>query len=494
MLLEKLISPLLFKTLIGTNDIKILGIHNDSRKIKPGFLFVCTKGAKADGHQYIEQAIEQGAAAILIEDEQQQYDANVTYIKVPDTAKAASIIVDRFYDSPSRKLNLIGVTGTNGKTTTTNLIEYLLQYKQYRAGVIGTIEIRYPNYQEEAALTTPLCYDLQQHLYNMVNEQVDYVAMEVSSHSLQLGRVHGCAFKTAVFTNLTQDHLDYHNTMEAYGEAKGLLFSQLGNSYEQTKYAILNNDDAWSERYKQQTSAQVITYGIENAADITAKHINIDVTGTIFILSTPMGETNIKTSLIGRFNVYNLLAAIATVIVEGFTLDDIKAACNALTGVEGRFEAVVQGQPFAVVVDYAHTPDSLANVLQTARQLNPNRVIAIVGCGGDRDKTKRPKMADIAIELADYCYFTSDNPRTEDPVAILDDMTSHLTDSQKHETIVNRKEAIEKSIAAAQPNDIIIIAGKGHEKYQIIGTEKTYFDDKQAARDKLQELGYSVTT
>ena len=491
--LETLISSLLFKHVIGEQNQTILGIHNDSRKIKDGYLFVCTKGAKEDGHRYIPQAIEQGAKAILIEDDQAEYVDGITYVKVPDTAKAASILVDKFFDSPSRKMNLIGVTGTNGKTTTTNLIEYLLQYKQYRAGVIGTIEIRYPNFQEDAALTTPLCYDLQQYLFNMVNEKVDYVAMEVSSHSLHLGRIHGCAFKTAVFTNLTQDHLDYHGTMEAYGEAKGLLFSQLGNSYEQTKFAILNSDDPWSERYKHMTSAQVITYGIEKQADIYATDIIIDVTGTSFNLVTPLGETPIKTSLIGRFNVYNLLAAIATVIAEGFTLAEIADACNALVGVEGRFEAVTEGQPFAVVVDYAHTPDSLENVLQTARQLKPNRVLAVVGCGGDRDRTKRPLMANIAIELADHAYFTSDNPRTEDPVTILDDMTSHLTASSKFETIVNRQEAIEKAISDAEANDIIIIAGKGHEKYQIIGTVKTYFDDKQVARDQLHKLGYGVT-
>lgn len=492
MQLTQLISDLLFKQVIGDSDKNILGIHNDSRKIKEGFLFVCTKGAKEDGHQYIAQAIQNGAVAVLISDEQQQYAADVTYIKVTDTAKAASIVVDKFYDSPSRKLNLIGVTGTNGKTTTTNLIEYLLQYKKYRTGLIGTTEIHYPNFREESSLTTPLCYELQQHLFNMVNEKVDYVAMEVSSHSLHLGRVHGCEYKIAVFTNLTQDHLDYHKTMEAYGDAKGLLFSQLGNSYDKPKFAILNSDDPWSERYKHATSAQVITYGIENQADITASNIMIDVSGTSFTLKTPLGETQIKTSLIGRFNVYNLLAAISVVIAEGFTLEELSVACNSLVGVEGRFEAVVEGQPFAVVVDYAHTPDSLANVLQTARQLKPNKVLAVVGCGGDRDRTKRPIMANIALELADHVYFTSDNPRTEDPIAILDDMTSHLTESGKYETIVNRQVAIEKAISDAEPNDIIIIAGKGHEKYQIIGTVKTYFDDKQVARDQLHQLGYAL--
>lgn len=492
--LEALVSDLLFKQIIGNSDKHILGIHNDSRKIKEGYLFVCTKGAKEDGHRYIPQAIENGAAAILIQDEQAEYTEQITYIKVPDTAKAASIIVDKFFDSPSRKLKLIGVTGTNGKTTTTNLIEYLLQHKQYRTGVIGTIEVRYPNFVEESALTTPLCYDLQQHLFNMVNEQVDYVAMEVSSHSLHLGRIHGCAFKTAVFTNLTQDHLDYHETMDAYGQAKGLLFSQLGNSYEQAKFAVLNSDDPWSEKYKHMTSAQVITYGIERAADVSATNIVIDVTGTSFTLTTPIGTTQIKTSLIGRFNVYNLLAAISAVIAEGFTIEEIAEACHSLQGVEGRFEAVIEGQPFAVVVDYAHTPDSLANVLQTARQLNPNRVLTVVGCGGDRDRTKRPIMANIALELADYAYFTSDNPRTEDPEKILEDMTSHLTEHEKFVAITNRKEAIEKAIVDAQPNDIIIIAGKGHEKYQIVGTVKTYFDDKQVARDQLNKLGYTLSS
>lgn len=489
MKLQELIQPLLFANVLGEHEVDVTGITNDSRVVQDGYMFVCTRGANLDGHHYIPQAIERGAKVIVVEQEQQPL-AGVTFVHVPNTEKAASIMVDRFYGSPTAKLKLIGVTGTNGKTTTTNLIEHLLTYAQHRTGVIGTIEIRYPGFQEEAKLTTPLCYDLQRYFHEMLQAKVEYTVMEVSSHALDRGRVHGCQFKTAVFTNLTQDHLDYHQTMEAYGQAKGLLFSQLGNDYGNARFAVLNADDPWSSTYEKMTSAQVIKYGLSEQAQVRAADISIRADGTSFTLITPLGSTTINTTLIGKFNVYNLLAAISAVIPEGLTLEQIKAAIEGIQGVAGRFETVQQGQPFAVVVDYAHTPDSLENVLATAKQLEPNKLICVVGCGGDRDRTKRPLMANIAVELADYVYFTSDNPRTEDPVAILEDMTRDLS-VQHFTTIVDRKQAIEAAIANAQQGDIIVIAGKGHENYQIIGTVKSHFDDREVARDKLIELGYT---
>lgn len=489
MQLQKLIQSLLFAEVQGTLDVEVSGITNDSRAVEDGYMFVCTRGAKLDGHDYIAQAVEQGAKVIVTELKQEPLEG-VTFVQVPGTDKAASIMVDVFYGSPTAKLKLIGVTGTNGKTTTTNLIEHLLTYHQHPTGVIGTIDIRYPGFKEEAKLTTPLCYDLQRYFDDMLQAGTEYGVMEVSSHALDRGRVHGCRFKTAVFTNLTQDHLDYHHTMEAYGQAKGLLFAQLGNDYEHARYAVLNADDPWSETYARMTPAQVITYGLGEGALVRATDIAISAEGTSFTLTTPLGSTSISSSLIGKFNVYNLLAAISAVIPEGLTLEQIKAAIASITGVAGRFETVQQGQPFAVVVDYAHTPDSLENVLSTAKQLEPNRLICVVGCGGDRDRTKRPLMANVAVELADYVYFTSDNPRTEDPVAILQDVTGHLT-AQHFAVLVDRKQAIEAAIAEAQSGDIILIAGKGHENYQIIGTVKHHFDDKEIARDKLIELGYS---
>jgi len=492
MKLKELIQPLLFVNVTGDVETEVTGIHNDSRVVEAGNVFVCTKGANMDGHDYIPQAIERGATVIVVEQEVEQVEG-IVYVHVPSTVRAASLMVDRFYSSPTSKLKLIGVTGTNGKTTTTNLIEHLLTFHQHATGVIGTIEIRYPGFQEEAKLTTPACYDLQRYFHNMVEADVEYGVMEVSSHALHLGRVHGCQFKTAVFTNLTQDHLDYHKTMDAYGQAKSLLFSQLGNDYAQPKYAVLNADDPWSEAYAGVTSAQLITYGLSEQALVRATDINITASGTSFSLQTPIGTTTIQTSLIGKFNVYNLLAAISAVLPEGLTLEQVKAAIEGVKGVAGRFETVQQGQPFAVVVDYAHTPDSLENVLNTARQLEPRKLICVVGCGGDRDRTKRPIMADIAIQLADYVYFTSDNPRTEDPAAILEDMTGHLS-AEHYTSIVDRKAAIEQAIAGAGEGDIIVIAGKGHENYQIIGTEKTHFDDKEVARDKLIELGYNASS
>lgn len=493
MQLQELVSKLLFAKIIGSTNIEVNGIHNDSRLIKAGDMFVCTIGAKEDGHTYIPQAIANGAKVIVIQNEQQEYNKDVTYVLVPNTSKAASIMVDAFYGSPTQQMKLIGVTGTNGKTTITNLIEHILTYHKHKAGVIGTIEIRYPGFQEEAKLTTPLCYDLQRYFYNMKQAAVEYAVMEVSSHSLDLGRVHGCRFRTAIFTNLTQDHLDHHVTMEAYGEAKGLLFAQLGNDYAEPCYAVLNSDDPWSERYARKTSAEIITYGLGEEALVRATNISITASGTSFTLITPLGQIELTTKLIGQFNVYNMLAAISAVIPEGLTLLQIKEAIEGVEGVPGRFEAVQQGQPFAVVVDYAHTPDSLENVLRTAKQLNPQKLICIVGCGGDRDRTKRPLMANIAIEMADYVYFTSDNPRTEDPKVILHDMTDHLQDKQaKFTTLVDRKQAIEAAMTAAAAGDIVVIAGKGHENYQIIGTEKTHFDDKEVSRDALIQLGYSL--
>jgi len=489
MKLQQLLQPLLFAKVQGELDVDVTGITNDSRIVQEGNMFVCTRGFSVDGHNYIPQAIEQGAKVIVTELEQQSVEG-ITFVQVPSTDKAASIVVDVFYGSPTSQLKLIGVTGTNGKTTTTNLIEHLLSYHQHPSGVIGTIEIRYPGFKEEAKLTTPLCYDLQRYFHQMLEAGTEYGVMEVSSHALALGRVHGCRFKTAVFTNLTQDHLDYHKTMDAYGQAKGLLFSQLGNDYGDTRYAVLNIDDPWSTTYASMTSAQIITYGLSEEASVRATDISITAEGTSFTLITPLGTTKITSSLIGKFNVYNLLAAISAVIPEGLTLEQITDAIASIQGVPGRFETVQQGQPFAVVVDYAHTPDSLENVLTTARQLEPRKLYCVVGCGGDRDRTKRPLMANIAIQHADYVYFTSDNPRTEDPIAILEDVTGHLT-AEHFTTIVDRKQAIEAAIAAAESGDIIIIAGKGHENYQIIGKTKTHFDDKEVARDKLIQLGYT---
>ena len=483
MLLEKV----LFKKIIGPEEQDITGIHNDSRQIKPGFLFVCTKGANQDGHKYIKSAISKGAKAILIQDEQDEYISDISYILVPKTDRIASVLVDTFFESPTQKLKLIGVTGTNGKTTTTNLIDAIMIENKKKTGVIGTIEIRYGDMQEDAKLTTPLCYDLQHYFHKMVQSNVTHVAMEVSSHALDLGRVHGCQFSTAVFTNLTQDHLDYHQNMDSYGETKGLLFAQLGNDYGRSSFAVLNADDPWSEKYAKKTAAQIITYGVENQADVRATNIIMSADGTTFMLHTLRGEILLETQMIGKFNVYNMLAAASAAIAEGVELSVIKRALEKVQGVEGRFESVKNGQDFAVIVDYAHTPDSLENVLKTAKELTKNRVICVVGCGGDRDRTKRPIMGQIAANYADLCVFTSDNPRSENPQQILNDVTGTLP-VQRYTALVDRKEAISYAISQANTGDCIVIAGKGHEKYQIIGKEKTHFDDKEVASEAIAGL------
>jgi UDP-N-acetylmuramoyl-L-alanyl-D-glutamate--2,6-diaminopimelate ligase len=480
--LNKLLEKLVVKTRYGNQDpeLNVTGVINNTKQIQTGNLFVCIKGVKEDGHRYIDDAIKNGATSVLVEDLPITLNEKVAYIQVPDTKKASSILLNTYYQNPSAQMRMIGVTGTNGKTTTTNLIDAIMLYHQKKTGVIGTIEIRYGATKVEASLTTPSPFDLQRILFNMKNDGVEVVAMEVSSHALDLGRVHGINYSTAVFTNLTQDHLDYHETMEEYARAKGLLFSSLTNGV-----AVLNADDPWSAYYQKITPSQVIRYGIKNDAEVRAQNIQMDAMGTSYDLLTFAGNRKIHTKLIGQFNVYNVLAATAAALSEGVPFVTICEAIENVNGVEGRFEAVNEGQSFAVIVDYAHTPDSLENVLQTAKSLTTNKLIAVVGCGGDRDRTKRPIMGNMATNLADYAYFTSDNPRTEDPAQILTDITDSLQ-KQNYTSIVDRKQAIWQAIESAKNGDCIVIAGKGHEKYQIFGTTKSHFDDKEVAREAIK--------
>lgn len=486
MLLRDLLSPLMPVKVSGDDSMEITGLTADSRQVKPGFLFVCLRGFTVDGHTFAAQAVEKGAVAVLAE---QDVDVPATIVKVPDTRRAMAMLADRFFGSPTRELKLIGVTGTNGKTTTTHLIDRILRDQNKETGLIGTIHMRIGNVSEEMKNTTPDAVDLQRSFRRMRDVGADYAIIEVSSHALEQGRVRGCDVHTAVFTNLTQDHLDYHKTMDNYRYAKSLLFSQLGNSYEpgRLKTAVLNADDEASKLYATVTPARVITYGIDQPADVRAKDIEITSRGTSFTAETFAGTIRLHLKLMGKFNVYNALAAMAVTLAEGVPLAAIKASLEAVPGVNGRFEAVEAGQPFTVLVDYSHTPDSLENALLTVKEFAKGRIFCVVGCGGDRDRTKRPIMAQIATKYADQTVLTSDNPRSEDPQAIIDDMLAGLTgvDSDRYRSVTDRREAIRLAVSEAKADDVILIAGKGHETYQIIKGQVLPFDDREVAREAI---------
>lgn len=486
MKLAELAEQLVVSHLDGNGDTPIRGLQIDSRCVSPGDMFICLRGFTVDGHDFAAAAVERGAVALVVEEEQ---EVNVPQLIVPDTRRAMAILSSYFFGNPSESLHVIGVTGTNGKTTTTHLIHHILTEWGQMTGLIGTIHKRIGEHAVAMKNTTPEALDLQRSLHEMREAGAAYVAMEVSSHALDMGRVRGCQFQTAVFTNLTQDHLDYHGTMERYREAKSLLFSQLGNGYSpgRPRFAVLNADDEAGAYFARCTAAPVVTYGIDQPADVWAENIKISGQGTTFDVETFQGRLRLTLQLIGKFSVYNALAALTTCLLAGVPLEDIKKGLESVTGVSGRFERVDEGQNFTVLVDYAHTPDSLENVLQTVQGFAEGRIWCVVGCGGDRDRTKRPLMAQIAARYSDMAIFTSDNPRTEDPVRILDDMVAGLSDADRdrYTTIVERREAIHYAIREARAKDIVLIAGKGHETYQEINGVRYEFDDRDVAREAL---------
>lgn len=488
MKLTKLLSVVpFFETKSVIDSIDISRIEVDSRSVSKGSLFICIAGFTVDGHEFVEQAIENGASAIIAE---KTIESSVPTIIVPNTSRAAAMISATFYHHPTKRLPLIGVTGTNGKTTVTYLLESIFNQFKKKTGVIGTIQMKIGGETYPVKNTTPDALSLQKIFNQMTNEHVDQALMEVSSHALDLGRVSGCDFDIAVFTNLSQDHLDYHNNMDDYLHAKSLLFSQLGNTFNdgQKKFAVINQDDVSAEVLKRSTVQHVLTYGCETKSQVMATAINLEVAKTTFTLETPIGSTNVTSKLIGMFNVYNMLAASSAAIAANVPLPIIKQAMESIKGVSGRFELVEGDHPFAVIVDYAHTPDSLENVLQTISDFAKKNVYVVVGCGGDRDKTKRPLMAAMALKYADHMVVTSDNPRTEDPQTILEDMTESLS-SNCYEVIESRRDAIFHVIDMAEKDDVILIAGKGHETYQEINKTRYDFDDRKVAKEAIESKG-----
>lgn len=464
--------------------ININSIEIDHRKARPGALFVCIKGFTVDGHDFAEKAVENGACVIIAE---KRINVPVPVIIVKDTTRSLAMVTAKFFDFPSNQLTLIGITGTNGKTTITYLLEAIFKGYHQKTGLIGTIQMKINEDEFPVKNTTPNALDLQKNLKAMVEQQVDVVMMEVSSHALDLGRVYGCHFDVAVYTNLSQDHLDYHKNIDNYLRAKSLLFAQLGNDYSNSnpKFAVINADDSYSDYMYRSTGQHIISYGIHMESDVMAKNIQLSANKTKFILKTPIGSIAIQSNLIGMFNIYNMLTAASVAITQNIPLTIIKMALENIDGVSGRFEQVIAGQSFATIVDYAHTPDSLENVLQTIQEFSKHNIYVVVGCGGDRDRSKRPLMAEVALKYADLAIFTTDNPRTEAPTDILGDMINGLVQTH-YEVIVDREQAIYRAVDLASDDDIILIAGKGHETYQEINYVKYDFDDRIIARKAIE--------
>ncbi len=482
MKLEELIEYLDYKDLVNFKSVEVSGISYNSKTTKQGDIFVCLVGEHTDGHEYAQMAIDNGAVALLAE---HPVDIKIPQVIVSNTRHKIADIADRFYSRPSLGLNLIGITGTNGKTTVTHLIQRIFEENHQKCALIGTLGYKLSSNGEyrDAKHTTPQAPELQATLRMIKDvEKIDNVVMEVSSHALEQNRVGGCRFDGAVFTNLTQDHLDYHVTMENYFNAKAILFKKL----KEGNFAVINIDDEYGKRFLEIVPEDVrkYTYGVKNKADVMAKDVEFSLNGAEFTLLTKDGEYKVSLHMNGMFSVYNVLAAVTAAIAQGI---DIKVALRALEnvkGVAGRFEVVAK-KPL-VIVDYAHTPDGLENVLNSAREITPKdgKLICLFGCGGDRDATKRPKMGAIAEKIADKIVITSDNPRSEDPQQIITDIIAGLksVDPEKVTVEPDRGRAIELLKTISNNNDVIIIAGKGHEDYQILKDKTIHFDDREEAR------------
>lgn len=459
----------------GGMDVDVKGICFDSRKVKPGFLFIAVKGTQSDGHAFIEKSVADGAVAIIAEKLPESISDKITYVTVKDSAKALGIVAGNFYGNPSAKIKLIGVTGTNGKTTVATLLFKLFTSLGYRCGMLSTVVNKIVDKDIVATHTTPDPIQINELLVKMLEEKCTHCFMEVSSHAAAQGRIEGLQFTGGLFTNITHDHLDYHHTFESYIRAKKIFFDGLSSD----AFALVNVDDKRGMVMLQNCKAKKQTYGLKKMADFKGKIITNSIEG----LELEIGERNVWFKLIGDFNAYNLLAVYGTACLLGEDPELVLMRLSALTGASGRFELVMPGSKFTAIVDYAHTPDALKNVLETIDHFRSGaeQVIAVVGCGGDRDRTKRPLMAAIACKYSNKVIFTSDNPRSEDPMEIIREMQKGVGPSEAKKTLVmvDREEAIKTACMMAKEKDIILVAGKGHENYQEIKGVKHPFDDKE---------------
>lgn len=465
----------------GDASIDISGIAYDSRSVSKGCVFVCIKGYSTDGHDYINDAIRRGAVAVVVQQDT-EVPEGITLIKAEDTRHALAFMSRAFFGYPSKNIKLIGVTGTNGKTTTTYLIKSILEVSGFSTALLGTISNIVGGKAVEASRTTPESYDLQQMLKEMADVKTDYCIMEVSSHSLELKRVAGCTFNVGIYTNLTRDHLDFHGTFENYLKAKMKLFDI-------SKTAAVNIDDEYSSEVLKGIKIPVISYSVDGGSDVRAVDVEITSKDSRFTLIYMDKMIPVVLPLPGRFNVYNALAAACACLAEGISLENIKMGLECCMGIPGRSEVIDSGRGFTIIIDYAHTPDGLENILNTVKEYAQGRIITIFGCGGDRDKTKRPLMGETAGTLSDICIVTSDNPRSEEPMAIIEDILPGVKNSSSnYRVIVDRKEAIKTAISIAQKGDVVVIAGKGHETYQILKDRTIHFDEREIVADILKTM------
>ena len=471
MKLMQLLENVNVKEIIGSEHLNISGIAFSSLEVKPGNIFVCISGFKTDGHDYAEDAIQRGAIAVLAEKDIS--DLGVTCIVTDNTRKALAQVAANFYEHPEKSFCLIGITGTNGKTTTTYLVKSVLESLGKTVGLIGTNQNMIGTEVIPSKHTTPDSLELMQLFAKMREKKADYVVMEVSSHSLSLDRVTACTFDVGAITNITQDHLDFHKTMENYLEAKGIL-------YKITKSGIVNADDMSASYLLENSECEsMLTYGIENECDMRATNVELSEKGVSFDLTFENKNYQVELSIPGEFSVYNALTALSCLVSAGISMNDAVNGLKTARGVKGRVEVIETGRGFSVIIDYAHTPDGLYNVIKTIRGFCKGRIITLFGCGGDRDSDKRPKMGKIAATLSDYCVVTSDNPRSEDPEKIIMQIVEGMKDGCEYSVVVNRFSAIECALDMAKQGDVVLLAGKGHETYQILADRTIDFDERE---------------
>ncbi len=471
-------------------DLEIAEVAYDSRKVKPHTLFVAIRGEKTDGNKFVSDALARGAVAIVSEQTKPETLAvGIPWIKVQDARKAMAGVAANYFGHPAEVLKLVGVTGTNGKTTTSYLVDSILRAAGCQVGLFGTISYRLVHETRPAIHTTPESLDLQNFLAEVVRAGGTHAVLEASSHAMALDRLWGCPFAVAIFTNLTRDHLDYHKTFEDYFAAKRRLFEGTGASAPGA--GVINRDDAYAKQLAG-LAARTLTYGLEPGADITTRKPAVSFSGIEFTAETPIGKIDVRSPLVGRINVYNILAAIGAGVALDLAREVIAMGIAQLSSVPGRFERIDAGQPFLVVVDYAHTDDALRNLLSTAKELNPDgRIITLFGCGGDRDRTKRPLMGEAAGRSSDIVVLTSDNPRSEDPLLIINDAIVGVQRTQAKSLVEpDRERAIEIALDQARPGDIVLLAGKGHETSQVLRDRTIDFDDREMALRMLRRRGY----
>lgn len=496
--LFELLAEVNYLRLAGAPDARVTGVAYDSRKVEAGNLFACLPGQHTDGHLFINDALARGAAAILAQAgrvPEEQDLGGATLVEVEDTRAALAAAANAFYDYPSREISLVGITGTNGKTTTSYLVEAILRRAGFTTGVIGTLGHHVGEEMRPASHTTPEAPDLQSLLRSMVEAGVTHAAMEVSSHALALRRADHCAFSCAVFTNLTRDHLDFHADPRDYFEAKARLFCDpVFFPRDRLRINVINLDDPYGRALVERAVGITVTYGIEGRGDVMAREVALTAAGTSFHVQTPQGVLPVNLQLVGSFNVYNALAALAVALGAGVKLEQAVAALESVPPIRGRFERVEAGQDCAVVVDYSHTPDGLEKALRDARRLVPGRLLVVFGAGGDRDRGKRPLMGEIAARLADLVFITSDNPRSEQPEQIIRQIMAGIPRASRRRCRVepDRRQAIGIALQEARPEDLVLIAGKGHETYQIFADRTVHFDDREVVTEIVAERRQQV--